>query len=806
MNFKIKSRIAIKQARTVLLISLLLGLCSTSWQIILDLNNEKQRLAARIDRVVLFHKKIASQAIYDLNKKQADGVAEALISYPEIYRAAIIDDFGDTLTQKKREPTAETAFTQFGNSLFQVQTSILSPIAVNGSSSNSAKLMIDLDTAYIADNFATRTAITLGVSLLHNVVLACIFLFLFYLYLSKPIENIVRWVNQLRFTKNGKVLPYTQPDEIGELVASFSALWQERVEITDQLSDTIDSRSRSEKFSRELMENAGDALFLCKLDTTIVRVNNQAIETIGQTKDQIIGQEIAAFSQNYSTSQLLGIFSALKEKQATTFEDEQKCAQGKTLPVEARAIKLTLLDEHYILILSRDISIRKKAEQQIFELAFFDPLTALPNRRLFLDRLDSSLQLHQSNKQYGAILYLDLDRFKTINDSLGHTIGDTLLCHIAQRLISSLPEKSTCSRFGGDEFVILLPEAGADEESSVEGAAHSAQQIIKTLYSPFTVEGHTLYCTASIGIAMFPSSDSDAMDLIRNADTALYRAKAMGKNGFQFFDQQMQSSAKERLDVEKGLHLALKDSQFELWFQPQVNACDEMVGAEALIRWNHPQKGIVTPESFIKIAEDSGQIIEIGDWVLETALKQLAIWRGSLPKSFHRLAINISPVQFMQVNFVENVLRLMKETQLPGHMIELEITENMLLNNFEVASKKMKLLKQQGISFAIDDFGTGYSSLQYLRFLPLDILKIDRSFVTGLRPSSEEAAIVEVIITIADRLNLVVIAEGVETEEEKHALKELGCHCFQGYLFSKPLPTQVFSATLQKCFEEERIR
>jgi diguanylate cyclase (GGDEF)-like protein/PAS domain S-box-containing protein len=806
MNFKLKNRIAIKQARTVLLISLLLGLFSTSWQIFLDLKSEKQRFVASIDRIILLHQNIASQAIYDLNQKQADDIVSTLISYPEIYKAAIIDDFGDELSESAREPTLESFITKLGSALFQIDTHIITPIKVEDSNDSDASLTVDLDTTYIADSFASRTITTLVLGLFHNIILACIFLLLFYLYLSQPIVDIVQWVNQLRLGKSSNTLPYTQEDEIGELVSSFAALWQERVQITDQLSNTIDSLSKSENFSRELMENAGDALFLCKPDTTIVQVNNQASGSIGLSKDQILGQKIAQFSKNYTTTQLISLFQGLKEKQATTLEDVQINTQGKAFPIEARIIKLTLQDEHYILILARDISVRKKAEQQIFELAFFDPLTALPNRRLFVDRLVSSLQLHQSNNCYGAILYLDLDRFKTINDSLGHGVGDTLLCQIAARLTELLPEKSTCSRFGGDEFVVLLPEVGTDKELSAEAAAQVAKQIIKTLHSPFDTEGHTLYCTASIGISMFPTFDSDAMDIIRSADTALYRAKAMGRNDFQFFDQQMQSSAQERLDVEKGLHLALQNDQFELWFQPQVNHQGEIIGAEALLRWIHPEKGIITPEDYIKIAEDSGQIIEIGNWVLDCGLKQLATWRTSLPESFHRLAINISPIQFMQVNFVEHLFKLMQETKIPGHMIELEITENMLLNNFEIASKKMKLLKQRGISFAIDDFGTGYSSLQYLRHLPLDILKIDRSFVTNLRPSSEEAAIIEVIITIADRLNLVVIAEGVETIQERDALKALGCHCFQGYLFFKPLPVKEFEQVLQQNLSGESIK
>ena len=360
------------------------------------------------------------------------------------------------------------------------------------------------------------------------------------------------------------------------------------------------------------------------------------------------------------------------------------------------------------------------------------------------------------------------------------------------------PENATCARFGGDEFVALLPDTGSSAEICAEIAANCALQTLEELKIPFDVDNHQLFCSTSIGIAIFPDRKHSAVDILRHADTALYRVKTLGRNSFQFFDPEMQSSAQERLEVEKGLHQALKNNEFELWFQPQVDCNDQILGAEALLRWRHPETGIIMPGNFIQIAEESGQIVEIGNWVLLQAFKQLASWREQgLPESFKRLAINISPLQFMQVDFVDRVLEILDQTQIPGLLVELEITENMLLNNFEIAGNKMKLLKKRGISFAIDDFGTGYSLLRYLHYLPLDILKIDRSFVTGLRPSSELAAIVEVIIATADRLNLTVIAEGVETLSERSALMELGCNCFQGYLFSKPINAKLFYQKLQ---------
>ncbi|WP_293264713.1 GGDEF and EAL domain-containing protein [Neptunomonas sp.] len=799
MALNFRHKIAFKQARSVLLISLLLGLISAGGQIFLDYKQEQLHLVSGLDRIILLHKATAVRAIYNLDVTQAKEVTNTLISYPEIYRARLIDDFSEVLAEHSREQAEQTMLSLVGEYFFKVNTLIETDLRVEEQKGQAAKLIIDLDAAYIASNFALRAVTSLSLGLLHNIILACIFLMLFYRYLSKPMMDIAKWVNQLRNSDGETSLPYTEPDEMGDLVSSFASLWQERKVVADQLNDTIQNLSKSEYFSRSLMENAGDAMFLCLLDSTIVQTNNQAVETLGVTRDTLEGRKLADFSQNYSCVGLQNLFISIDAKQASTFEDVQM-GKHRRFPIEARCIKLTLQDTGYILILARDITVRKEAERQIYNLAFFDTLTGLANRRLFLDRLTSSLELHQTNHNYGAVLYLDLDRFKTINDSLGHGIGDKLLCEISQRLVRILPGESTCARFGGDEFVVLLPETGNSLEICAEITAGVALKILDEMTVSFDIDGHLLYCTTSVGIAVFPTTESDgALEILRHADTALYRAKALGRNGFQFFDPEMQSSAQERLEIEKGLHQALDNNELELWYQPQVGVEQQIIGAEALLRWLHPEKGIILPGDFISIAEDSGQIIEIGNRVLSQGLQQLSMWvEQGLPKSFRRLAINISPLQFMQVDFVDRVFRLMDETQVPGHMLELEITENMLLNNFDIASNKMKSLKQRGISFAIDDFGTGYSSLKYLRHLPLDVLKIDRSFVKDLTPSSQEAAIVQVIIATADRLDLAVIAEGVETLEERETLLELGCYIFQGYLYSKPVPAAELSCLFQR--------
>ncbi|WP_286238768.1 bifunctional diguanylate cyclase/phosphodiesterase [Neptuniibacter halophilus] len=798
----LRHRLAFRQAVAVVLISVVIGFCTKAVEIYLDLRHQQDSAAASIAQVVELHRDTAARAVYLLDRNMGREVTDALISHPAIYSAVVMDDFGDPLAASKRSPSQEIRSVFSGELvgyLLNFESHIEQPLRLEGVGyveDHSSRLVIDIDTPFIASEVGKRAIDGLAIGLFNVLLLALTLLFLFYHYLSRPILRIARWVEQLGEGELGK-LPYTQRDELGDLVNSIGHLWQERQEATDRLSESVAQLSRSEQFSRSLMENAGDAMFLCELDGTIVRLNHQAADSLGYAQGALLGSNLAKFSEIRSQSEYQSLFDSMDSREAVTFEDRQRRAKGDLFPIEARGIRLEQQEQQYVLIIARDITLRKEAEMRIHELAFFDTLTRLPNRRLFTDRLNSAIELHRAKGNLGAVLYMDLDRFKTINDSLGHTVGDQLLCAIASRVRHTLPNEATCSRFGGDEFVMLVPEIDNTRESCAEAAANLASELVQQMQIPFEIDGHVLYCSASVGISLFPHSGADQMDVLRQADTALYRVKAMGRNGFQFYDPEMQTTAQQRLQVEKGLHQALDNDELELWYQPQYNSREQMIGAEVLIRWNHPERGMVLPGEFIQVAEDSGQILDIGNWVLDRAFRQLCCWREQgLPETFQRLAVNISPMQFMQVDFVDRVTELLKLYQLPGSMLELEITENMLLNNFDVACQKMKLLKQKGVHFAIDDFGTGYSSLKYLRHLPLDVLKIDRSFVTGLRTDTEQAAIVQVIITTAERLNLVVIAEGVETVDEREALQQLGCFSFQGYLFARPISADLLTEKL----------
>jgi diguanylate cyclase (GGDEF)-like protein/PAS domain S-box-containing protein len=450
----------------------------------------------------------------------------------------------------------------------------------------------------------------------------------------------------------------------------------------------------------------------------------------------------------------------------------------------------------YVMAMVQDISKQKADAIQIEQLAYFDPLTELPNRRLLDDRLKQALVHSERSRHYGALLFLDLDNFKTLNDTLGHDIGDMLLQQVAKRLITIIREGDTVTRFGGDEFVILLESLDTDADIAATEVKAIANKILDTLNQPYNIAGHTYSSSTCIGASLFLGHKVTPDELLKQADISMYQAKKSGRNVFCFFDPQMQSIVINRAKLERDLLCALEHQQFQLYFQVQVDSANRHLGAEALIRWIHPERGIVSPLHFIPLAEDTGIIIEIGKWVLESACIQLNAWQKNINTAALSLSINVSAKQFHQADFVETIKKNIDDYSVNPKLLKIELTESLLLNNIEEIIHRMNELALIGIQFSLDDFGTGYSSLQYLKKLPLHQLKIDRSFVRDLGIDSNDEIIVKTIISMAHSLGLNVIAEGVENEEQQQYLINQGCTNFQGYLFSKPLPLDEFEALL----------
>jgi diguanylate cyclase (GGDEF)-like protein len=455
---------------------------------------------------------------------------------------------------------------------------------------------------------------------------------------------------------------------------------------------------------------------------------------------------------------------------------------------------------HFICFL-RDFTARKKAESEIENLAFYDPLTHLPNRRLLFDRLKRAMASSNRSGRNGALLFLDIDHFKSLNDTLGHVIGDLLLQQVAGRLTECLRESDTIgrvARLGGDEFVVMLEnlsEANLEAATQVKAVG---EKILLALNQTYELATHDYHCTASIGVAFFSDSKQSHEEVLQYADIAMYQAKKAGRNTMRFFDPHMQDAIHIRVDMERELRKAIEQNQFELYYQIQVDSLNRPIGAEALLRWIHPERGLVPPLLFIQMAEDTGLILPIGQWVLETACAQLKIWEQYPQTCGLTLSINVSAKQFHQVDFVEQIQAAVKNHAIRPNLLKMELTESLLLEHIEDTISTMNSLRAIGIKFSLDDFGTGYSSLQYLKRLPLTQLKIDQSFVRDIVTDSNDRSIVRTIIAMASNLNLNVIAEGVETIEQKQLLLSKGCKNFQGYLFGKALPIEQFESALSQ--------
>ncbi|MCP4700036.1 MAG: EAL domain-containing protein [Gammaproteobacteria bacterium] len=437
--------------------------------------------------------------------------------------------------------------------------------------------------------------------------------------------------------------------------------------------------------------------------------------------------------------------------------------------------------------------LRRYAEAKIEFLAYRDALTGLPNRRLLLDRLQQDMTLAARRCRYGGLLFIDLDHFKNLNDSLGHAFGDTLLQQVAERLNGQIRGEDTVARLGGDEFVVLLPELNDSRKNAGYLARNLAEKLRAVLSQAYTLQTHKYHLTPSIGIAIFPVAGESGDDVLKHADAAMYRAKAEGRNTVRFYRPDMQIAADTRLSLEKDLRQAVEQEEFTLYYQPQVAIkTGKIIGAEALLRWRHPERGLIRPKEFIAIAEETGLILSIGEWVLVNTVRQIKAWidNGHFCAG---TAANVSPFQFRQPDFVQQVIYILKEADIPAHCLKLEITEGMAISDVEDTIKKMQELRRFGVRFSMDDFGTGYSSLSYLRRLPLDQLKIDKSFVADITTDPDDAAIVETIIVMARHLGLEVIAEGVETEAELGFLREKNCEAYQGFYFSHPLPAEAFA-------------
>ena len=572
-------------------------------------------------------------------------------------------------------------------------------------------------------------------------------------------------------------------------------------DITQQQRSEAALKASEEKFAKAF-HSSPDAISITERDTgRYLEVNDGFCRLTGHRNDEVIGRTMYQIGIWAEEAQLSTLLAELQIKgRVHHLEMLGRNKRGEILTLEVSVEPITLNETPCLLMTARDVSLLKNAQAQIRHLAYHDPLTNLPNRALLMDRLSQQIALLKRHNLRGALLFLDLDHFKHINDSLGHPVGDTVLKIITARLEASVRMEDTVARLGGDEFVVLLSGLEGTRNEVSEQVRQLADTLRELLSEPMFLDGQRLQVTPSIGVALIPDHGSTPTDLLKRADIALYRAKDSGRNTTQMFHNTMQKAASERLRMETDLRLALSRGEFSVHFQPQVDARDNrIVGAEALVRWQHPELGAQSPTEFIKVLEDSGLILEVGTWILDEAclaFSQLIDQKLVDPQHFS-LCVNISPRQFRQTDFVERVEHSLHAYALPSSLLKLEITEGIVIQNLEDTINKMRRLKKLGVSFAMDDFGTGYSSLTYLKRLPVDTLKIDQSFVRDATHDPNDAEIIRAIVAMARSLNLKVIAEGVETPQQLEFLQGLECHLYQGFLHSRPLPLSEFKKLLE---------
>ncbi|MGI9284232.1 MAG: EAL domain-containing protein [Pseudomonadales bacterium] len=558
---------------------------------------------------------------------------------------------------------------------------------------------------------------------------------------------------------------------------------------------------RQQRFTA-ILEATPDLICIANIDGFLTYINQPGRKLLGiGDREEVTRIRLADFHSATDGQRILseGIPCAIREG-AWTDETTFLSRDGKKILTSQ--VLISHRNEHgeieFFSIIARDIRHLRAAEEKVEYLAYYDTLTGLPNRNELVKRLEIEVSRVHRLKNHGALLFIDLDNFKNINDSLGHPVGDTVLKEIAERLQSHLRGDDTVARLGGDEFIIILSGLSNDSIEAMSQARKISNKIRDTIAMEIKNGEIELTVTASIGISMISTAETSGHDLLRFADTAMYQAKKEGRNRLEFFSDHMSTDVSRQLELEVQLRRALGEEQFRLYYQPLVNEAKETIGVETLIRWKHPEKGILEPNEFLDVLESSGQIVDVGSWVIETAFKQMPRWISQgLWASHMKLCVNVSPRQFRDRKFAETIHNQLERINVPSENIVIEVTEHNIIHNIDDAIDKMNDLIQRGISFSLDDFGTGFSSLSHLKNLPVSHIKIDRSFIKDICQNARDEAMVGSILALSKHLGLEVVAEGVENSEQVEMLKQYDCQNFQGYYFSKPLSTEQMTQFLQ---------
>ena len=580
-------------------------------------------------------------------------------------------------------------------------------------------------------------------------------------------------------------------------------------QINATLEDKVARRTRElreseTRFRRMFEHHASPMLLIEPVGGGIVNANHAAAEFYGYSIEQMAVMNIGQI--NVQPEQLTsGSMLQAQQEKRNFFTFHHRLANGEICTVEVHSSPVEVEGRSLLFSIIHDITERNQLEAKMHDLAFYDPLTRLPNRRLLVDRLNRALISAARNRQHGALMFLDLDHFKVLNDLHGHDIGDQMLVEVARRILSCIRSQDSAARFGGDEFVVMLEELSKNQHDAKKQAGDIAEKIRRLLAQPYLLQrGEDVimhHCSSSIGVTVFLDHEGSLEQLLKRSDMAMYRAKDAGRNVIRFFDPDMQFEIETGAALEADLHSALAQQEFRLFYQVQVNILGKPHGAEVLLRWQHPGRGLVSPDQFIPLAEGAGLIVPIGEWVLDTACTQIKLWEDDVLLSNLVIAVNVSAKQFRHPDFVGLVKKIVLQHDIRPELLKLELTESLVLEDIEDTIAKMKELKALGLIFSMDDFGTGYSSLSHLKRLPLDQIKIDQSFVRDITTDKNDLVMVNTIVDLGMNFEMEVIAEGVETQAQLELLQRAGCISFQGYLFSKPVPLKEFETLLKRLYD-----
>jgi diguanylate cyclase (GGDEF)-like protein/PAS domain S-box-containing protein len=799
--------ISFQLAKIGIILAFVLSFFMSSAQLYLDFHNQQEELESLINRVIEVATPPAARSVQTLDDELSDEVVNGLLRYGFIYEVTITDELGNILAQGRSErPPSTTRWMteQLTESSREYSADLMIAGYAEGTAGN-IRFSVDMDQALAG--FYARSELGLFTGVLRNMLLVLLLFFAFYFTLTKPLAKLAREINNINPDHPGvqrlTPLPARRKDELAQLISSSNQLL-DVVELSLAKRRAVELALRkSEEHLRQIIDSLPVMIGARNIAGYYLFANKALSDKLGFTQEQMRNQHVRQLLKN----SVFDIDSMLQNDQRVisggqaidVFEEVFVTATGESIYLQTHIMPMAFYDEKVALIVSVDVTERKNAQAKMEYMAHHDALTGLPNRIQLVERLEHELRRAERHAYYGAVLFIDLDQFKNINDSLGHPVGDRVLQEVANRLTRTVRDEDLVARLSGDEFVVVLTVLDQDLGTAALRAGEISEKIRAVISQPCVHDNMELRVTCSVGVVVYPDRNNSVHELLRYADTAMYQVKEKGRDSIEFFNEEMADKVSRQLVMEGDLHRALDEQQFELYFQPKVDVRSGRVkGAEALLRWLHPTKGTISPIDFIPVLETSGMILEVGQWVLEEACKTLVRWQEQgLWQDGMRLSINISPRQFRRNAFVDDVLQTLATYAIPHKSLEMEITEGIVIQRVDEAITTMTVLADQGISFSLDDFGTGYSSISYLKRLPVGVLKIDQGFVRDIIEDRNDRVLVETIITMGRLLDMEVVAEGVEQAEQLTILKQYGCHFYQGYYFSPAVNLTTFENILR---------